>query len=237
MRRAREACDVVVVSLFVNPAQFNDAADLDAYPRDEARDAALAAERRASTSCSPRRSTRSTRTASPPRSRVARPDRGAGGRAPRPRALRRRRRRSSTQAAQHGRPGRRLLRPEGRPAGRGRPAARRATSTSRCGSRSARPSASPTASRCPAATCLSGRAERAGALALSPRAARPPAPRSPPASATRHGREPPARAELADAGVEPEYLALVDPDTSRRCTRSTATSLVAVAARVGAASA
>jgi pantoate--beta-alanine ligase len=43
MRRAREACDVVVVSLFVNPAQFNDAADLDVYPRDEEHDAGLAA--------------------------------------------------------------------------------------------------------------------------------------------------------------------------------------------------
>lgn len=44
MRRAREECDVVVVSLFVNPAQFNDPADLTAYPRDAGRDAALAAE-------------------------------------------------------------------------------------------------------------------------------------------------------------------------------------------------
>jgi pantoate--beta-alanine ligase len=43
MRRAREACDVVVVSLFVNPAQFNEAADLDVYPRDEEHDAGLAA--------------------------------------------------------------------------------------------------------------------------------------------------------------------------------------------------
>ncbi|HXD66375.1 MAG TPA: pantoate--beta-alanine ligase [Solirubrobacteraceae bacterium] len=43
IRRAREASDVVVVSLFVNPAQFNDAADLDVYPRDEEHDAALAA--------------------------------------------------------------------------------------------------------------------------------------------------------------------------------------------------
>ena len=42
MRRARVDCDVVVVSLFVNPTQFNDAADLEAYPRDEARDAAIA---------------------------------------------------------------------------------------------------------------------------------------------------------------------------------------------------
>jgi pantoate--beta-alanine ligase len=44
VRRAREDCDEVVVSLFVNPAQFNEPADLAAYPRDEARDAALAAE-------------------------------------------------------------------------------------------------------------------------------------------------------------------------------------------------
>jgi pantoate--beta-alanine ligase len=44
MRHAREQCDVVVVSLFVNPTQFNEARDLDAYPRDEHRDAALANE-------------------------------------------------------------------------------------------------------------------------------------------------------------------------------------------------
>lgn len=40
---AREQCDVVVVSLFVNPAQFNERADLERYPRDESRDAAAAA--------------------------------------------------------------------------------------------------------------------------------------------------------------------------------------------------
>jgi pantoate--beta-alanine ligase len=44
MRHAREDCDVVVVSLFVNPTQFNEQTDLDRYPRDERRDAALAAE-------------------------------------------------------------------------------------------------------------------------------------------------------------------------------------------------
>jgi pantoate--beta-alanine ligase len=42
IRTAREQCATVVVSLFVNPAQFDDDADLAAYPRDEARDAQLA---------------------------------------------------------------------------------------------------------------------------------------------------------------------------------------------------
>jgi pantoate--beta-alanine ligase len=42
MQRARQDCDVVVVSLFVNPAQFNDASDLNAYPRDPRADAELA---------------------------------------------------------------------------------------------------------------------------------------------------------------------------------------------------
>jgi pantoate--beta-alanine ligase len=37
-RAAREECDVVVASLFVNPAQFGDADDLARYPSDEARD-------------------------------------------------------------------------------------------------------------------------------------------------------------------------------------------------------
>ncbi|MEJ1922474.1 pantoate--beta-alanine ligase [Microbacterium sp. KHB019] len=42
MRRAREQNDLVVVSLFVNPTQFGQNEDLSSYPRDEARDAALA---------------------------------------------------------------------------------------------------------------------------------------------------------------------------------------------------
>jgi pantoate--beta-alanine ligase len=44
IRRAREQCDRVVVSLFVNPAQFNERSDLERYPRSESRDAALVAD-------------------------------------------------------------------------------------------------------------------------------------------------------------------------------------------------
>ena len=43
MRAARERCDEVVVWLFVNPRQFEEADDLAAYPRDESRDAIEAA--------------------------------------------------------------------------------------------------------------------------------------------------------------------------------------------------
>ena len=41
---ARPECDVLVASVFVNPAQFGQAADLTAYPRDLAADAAVAEE-------------------------------------------------------------------------------------------------------------------------------------------------------------------------------------------------
>jgi pantoate--beta-alanine ligase len=42
MRAARATCDEVIVSLFVNPTQFNEPGDLDTYPRTEASDAAIA---------------------------------------------------------------------------------------------------------------------------------------------------------------------------------------------------
>jgi pantoate--beta-alanine ligase len=44
VRAAREQCETVVVSLFVNPTQFNEGSDLAAYPRNEERDAQLAAQ-------------------------------------------------------------------------------------------------------------------------------------------------------------------------------------------------
>jgi pantoate--beta-alanine ligase len=44
LRAARERCDLVVMSLFLNPAQFGPDEDLVSYPRDESRDLGLAAD-------------------------------------------------------------------------------------------------------------------------------------------------------------------------------------------------
>lgn len=41
VKACREACDTTVVSIFVNPTQFNDPKDLASYPRTEAADLAL----------------------------------------------------------------------------------------------------------------------------------------------------------------------------------------------------
>lgn len=44
VREARQRCDIVIVSIFVNPEQFNDTGDLERYPRDLTADAATLAE-------------------------------------------------------------------------------------------------------------------------------------------------------------------------------------------------
>ena len=44
VKECRQMCDVVVVSIFVNPTQFNQKTDLDKYPRDLTSDAATLAE-------------------------------------------------------------------------------------------------------------------------------------------------------------------------------------------------
>ncbi|HVE58123.1 MAG TPA: pantoate--beta-alanine ligase [Pyrinomonadaceae bacterium] len=44
VKEARQMCDIVIASIFVNPAQFNEQKDFDKYPRDLTSDAALLTE-------------------------------------------------------------------------------------------------------------------------------------------------------------------------------------------------
>ena len=107
------------MSLFVNPAQFDDASDLAAYPRDEARDLAIAEAEGVDVVFAP-----DAGELYPRRLRDvgrARPHRRGGRGAARPLP---RRRDGVPQALQHRPPGARVLRPEGRAAGRRDPPAR-----------------------------------------------------------------------------------------------------------------
>ena len=44
VEEARQRSDILIVSIFVNPTQFNDKGDLERYPRDLTADAAMLAE-------------------------------------------------------------------------------------------------------------------------------------------------------------------------------------------------
>ena len=166
MRRAREECDVVVVSLFVNPTQFRPGEDLAAYPatRPPTRSPAAGAGRRRA--LRPARRGGLPRRASPPTVAVGGLTEPLEGAARGPEHFHGVTT-VVTKLLQHGRPRRRLLRPEGRPAGRWSSASSCATSTSRCGSRSAPPSASPTAWRMSSRNAYLERADRERAVALS----------------------------------------------------------------------
>ena len=231
MRRARRDCDVVVVSLFVNPAQFNDPARPRALPPRRERDEALAAELGVDHLFAP-----------PRRGGLSRRlrDHGVGRRASP------RRSRAPTAAAAHfdgvttvvtklfnmvG-AGRRLLRAEGRAAGAGHPPPRarprHAGADRGLPDRSRARRAGPVEPQRPA---LAGRPRpRHGA---SPRARRRPGRGRAPASATPPSCAPAPLAELAGRGIEPDYVELVATDTLAPVSRIDGDVLAVLAARVG----
>ena len=225
------ACDVVVVSLFVNPTQFNESTDLAAYPRDEERDAGARRPRRRRLPVRARARGDVSATAS------RRPSRSHGLTEPLEGAHRGRGHFDGVATVVT-----KLLNIVGPDiAYFGQKDAQQAlvirrwcaTSTSRCGSRSARPCASPTGWRCPAATCSCRRRPRPRAARCTGRWARSRR-RSTPASATRRR---PRAAGAGRAGLSrdrAEYLELVSPDTLAPLERIDGDVLALVAARVGA---
>src|SRR5207249_10247111 len=53
VREARRMCDIVVVSVFVNPTQFGPGEDFERYPRDLTKDTALLTDDNVDYSCAP----------------------------------------------------------------------------------------------------------------------------------------------------------------------------------------
>ena len=190
MRAAREACDEVIVSLFVNPAQFEEAADLAAYPRTEAEDAATAAGLGVDALFAPAAGRSTPRLRDGGRACAASRDvlegaeRGAGHFDGVCTVV--------CKLLQHRRARRRVLRPEGRPAGRRDPPHGARPRPPRPARRSCRPCASPTGSPSPRRNARLDAGDRERARRAARAAWRRSATRSRPASATppRRGRRP-----------------------------------------------
>ena len=170
--------------------------------------------RPAPTSCSPRRSTRSTPPGSPRRSASAGVDRARSRATHRGAGHFDGRRDRRHQALQHGRAGRRVLRPEGRPAARRHPPprprprhARSAIEAVADRARARRPGAlepQRPPRRAPTASARSRSAARSQAAEARDRRRR---------ARRRRAIRAAALAAMHDFGVEPEYLALVSPET------------------------
>ena len=117
-RAARAECATVVASVFVNPAQFGEPADLERYPRDEAHDREMAEGAGVDLLFAPAvGGNLSAGLRHLGRRREARFDSRRGL----PPGALSRRRNDLPEAVQHRAPGRGLLRPEGRAAGAGDP--------------------------------------------------------------------------------------------------------------------
>ena len=194
---ARAECDLVVASVFVNPAQFGEPADLDAYPRDLERRRARSPRRAASTSSSRPTSASSTRPASRPGSSP--PGRRSGLEGEHRPGHFRGVATVCVKLFKIVRPDARLLRPQGCPAGRGRQAGRPRPRTSR--SRSA----SSTTVRDDDGLALSSR--NAGSRRRSARSAL-----GDPARARDRATPSGLARSLAAAGIEPDYVEVADLD-------------------------